>query len=611
MAEPEKTDQFPPHHLIEQFVKPVRGQADSKSPARKTESRGRRRITKNDAPRQKRSSVSMMSSLTIEALQFLLQQPRNRLLIEESHELQAGTQMGKYMEQKGQETNVFQRDASRPAAGFLRPFSFARRVAQEVFMAWAEHIAQMKDEGIPRRRKRSSSVLLVRDMDMSVANARLSDSSSSEDEDFGESIFDPLVLDPEDLHSVFRVGSLMASANKAKQEGQISPRSGRRTEAAPTERNSFEETMPELLETPQEQPEERKAVRRRPQKSISKDLSKGPRWGEDFSSLDEQMRRERLMNDSTYVGFQLVKLKRSQVMQRHFAEVGDIFEAGKGFRSPKPKRLNKDMESLSLPSLQPRASASGSAFEGSKRGSAVEKSREDKKEKKKGLDASSTMTQVRDLKALLKAELPASMPATKGSKSDLTKCCGSYYWTLAPPFLLDSCQSDWAILDPYGLPSSSAPALVFPVDFNDWSQQHPAESKEQKLIEQGKQPWVGAPVNSCMNLAMRTFTGEADESVIKAPNNLVPALTLQALSDGLGWPQIDLLKLDCEGRAAWRGMDALLRVAFGTTTAAVKSADVSSSFGETNLALSRTSTSDVAAVNYLKYKTRSKQHRVT
>lgn len=362
----------------------------------------------------------MMSNLTIEALQFLLQQPRNRLLIEESHELQAGTQMGKYMEQKGQETNVFQRDASRPAAGFLRPFSFARRVVYEVFLAWAEHIAQMKEEGIPRRRKRSSSVLLVRDMDVSVANARLSDSSSSEDEDFGESIFDPLVLDPEDLHSVFRVGSLMASANKAKQEGQVSPRSGWRAEAAATERNSFEETMPEAIEDRTEKrSEERKAVRRRPQKSLSKDLSKGTRWGEDFSSLDEQMRRERLMNDSTYVGFQLVKLKRSQVMQRHFAEVGDIFEAGKGSRSPKPKRLNKDMESLSLPSLQPRASASGSTFEGSKRGSAVEKSRDEKKEKKKGLDASSTMAQVRDLKALLKAELPASMPATKGSK-DLT-----------------------------------------------------------------------------------------------------------------------------------------------------------------------------------------------
>lgn len=322
------------------------------------------------------------------------------------------------MEQKGQETNVFQRDASRPAAGFLRPFSFARRVAQEVFMAWADHIAQMKEEGIPRRRKRSSSVLLVRDMDVSVANARLSDSSSSEDEDFGESIFDPLVLDPEDLQSVFRVGSLMASANKAKQEGQVSPRSGLRTEAAATERNSFAETMP-VIEHRQEKPKERKAVRRRAQKSTSKDLSKGTRWGEDFSSLDEQMRWERLMNDSTYVGFQLVKLKRSQVMQRHFAEVGDIFEAGKGFRSPKPKRL-KDMESLSLPSLQPRASASGSTLEGSKRGSAVEKSREERKEKKKGLDASSTMTQVRDLKALLKAEIPASMPCTKVSK-DLTK----------------------------------------------------------------------------------------------------------------------------------------------------------------------------------------------
>ena len=101
------------------------------------------------------------------------------------------------------------------------------------------------------------------------------------------------------------------------------------------------------------------------------------------------------MNDSTYVGFQLVKLRRNQVMHRQLAETGDIFEAGKGFR--KPKRLNKESQSLSLPSLQPRASGS---VAGSNRGSMVDKVKE---EKKKGVDASSssTMMQVRDMKAMM------------------------------------------------------------------------------------------------------------------------------------------------------------------------------------------------------------------
>lgn len=409
MAAPEAETGTPgalPHQLLGEFVKPVavRGasHSPSKIPTNKSESKGRRRLADRDAPRRKRSSVSMMSNLTIEALQFLLQQPRNRLLIEESHELQAGTQMGKYMEQKGQENRLFQKDASRPAAGFLRPFSFARRVAYEVFAAWSGHIAKMREEGIPRRRKRSSSVLVVRDMDVSVANARLSDSSSSEEEDFGESIFDPLVLDPEDLHSVFRVGSLMASANKAKQDAQsldelmqATPRTnGRPTEASMGGKiDGPEEKLPEAISP--HNSEDRKAFRKHPQKSLSKDLSKGPRWGEDFSSLDQQMRQESLMNDSTYVGFQLVKLRRNQVMHRQLAETGDIFEAGKGFR--KPKRLNKESQSLSLPSLQPRASGS---VAGSNRGSMVDKVKE---EKKKGVDASSssTMMQVRDMKAMM------------------------------------------------------------------------------------------------------------------------------------------------------------------------------------------------------------------
>ena len=50
----------------------------------------------------------------------------------------------------------------------------------------------------------------------------------------------------------------------------------------------------------------------------------------------------------------------------------------------------------------------------------------------------------------------------------------------------------------------------------------------------GKQPWVGAPVNSCMNLAMRTFEAdnslEAEESVIKA-------------STGVIWFEMDIIRI--------------------------------------------------------------------
>eukprot|EP00913_Durusdinium_trenchii_P016719 g15716.t1 len=63
------------------------------------------------------------------------------------------------------------------------------------------------------------------------------------------------------------------------------------------------------------------------------------------------------------------------------------------------------------------------------------------------------------------------------------------------------------------------------------------------FIEPCKEPWVGGPVNTCMNLAMRTFTGKAsDGSAVK-----VPALNLKDILSHVGWESFDLLKLDCEG----------------------------------------------------------------
>eukprot|EP00438_Fugacium_kawagutii_P004409 Skav228594 [mRNA] locus=scaffold1161:75892:85912:+ [translate_table: standard] len=61
----------------------------------------------------------------------------------------------------GQDNKVFHRDASRAAAGFLRPFSFGRRVVQEVFWAWSEHIEKTREEGAPSRRRKSSFLSII------------------------------------------------------------------------------------------------------------------------------------------------------------------------------------------------------------------------------------------------------------------------------------------------------------------------------------------------------------------------------------------------------------------------------------------------------------------
>ncbi|CAJ1372628.1 unnamed protein product [Effrenium voratum] len=314
--------------LIDEFVRPVHAvhSGSAQSPASKRdEQRQKRRQMKPD-PKQKpqRPSFSMISNLTAEALQFLLQQPRNRLLIEESHELQAGTEMGKYIESKtGQEEEFYQKRASRPAAGHLRPFSYARRLAREVFAGWRLHVATLKEQGVPRRQRRSSSVLLVHDVKVPLQLRERSDTESEEEEEeAGESIFAPLVLDASAFRTAFTVGSLMASrikAQKLKEEGKTAPSYA--NVQAVTEVSLQEIPPPPEEESPAS---EAKSSRRRQAKSNAK----GTRWGEDFTSLDDRQRRERLLNDSSYVGFQLHKLRRTQLFQRQLTDTAEIFDSG-------------------------------------------------------------------------------------------------------------------------------------------------------------------------------------------------------------------------------------------------------------------------------------------
>eukprot|EP00931_Biecheleriopsis_adriatica_P090606 TRINITY_DN64568_c0_g1_i1.p1 TRINITY_DN64568_c0_g1~~TRINITY_DN64568_c0_g1_i1.p1 ORF type:complete len:396 (-),score=55.89 TRINITY_DN64568_c0_g1_i1:16-1116(-) len=94
-------------------------------------------------------------------------------------------------------------------------------------------------------------------------------------------------------------------------------------------------------------------------------------------------------------------------------------------------------------------------------------------------------------------------------------------------------------------------------------------SKDGELLMQVcNQPWVGVTLNTCMNLAMRTFVPNAssDQSELQRDGGhilKVPVLSMMSILNGVGWAGatagFDLLKLDCEGceweavfsQAAW------------------------------------------------------------
>ncbi|CAE7207411.1 unnamed protein product [Symbiodinium sp. CCMP2592] len=440
-------DNFAHGRLLDELVRPVNA-VDLKSPrnasavSKREENRSKRRQLKKDEPLSKRGqtqrpSISLvgLGNLTIEALQFLLQQPRNRLLIEESHELQAGTQMGRYMAMRGSEQMLFQLPASRAPVGFLRYNSWARAVAGATFRAWMQHLVKLRQEGIGRRRRRSSSVLIVKDLASSLQtglgeriDSDSSDSSDGEGE-LGESIFDPLVVDAAALHTAFRTGSLMTIV-KAKQT------SHREAHAETKEKY----ILPDLVgkdmgpsdskTTETTASTERKGSKRRAARPSKESLGNTARWDEDFGSADERMRRERLMNDAEYVGFQMDKLRRTKVVNR-LAQTSapDLFEAaGTGLQKGGPRRLGKDGESVSLPNLARGAAEgrSGNRREGgaggkpdaskAKRGSSTFF---DKDEKKRGADVTSsyTMTQVRDMKTMMQKSTADLTRPKVGSRS--------------------------------------------------------------------------------------------------------------------------------------------------------------------------------------------------
>lgn len=256
-------------------------------------------------------------------------------------------------------------------------------------------------------------MLIVKDLATSLQTGlgdRLdSDSSDSSDGEgeLGESIFDPLVVDAAALHTAFRTGSLMTIV-KAKQS------SHREAHAETKEKYILPDLVGKDLgpsdskTTETTASTERKGSKRRTAKPSKETIGNTARWDEDFGSADERMRRERLMNDAEYVGFQMDKLRRTKVVNR-LAQTSapDLFEAaGTGLQKGGPRRLGKDGESVSLPNLARGAAEGRSGREGkadaskTKRGSSTFF---DKDEKKRGADVTSsyTMTQVRDMKTMM------------------------------------------------------------------------------------------------------------------------------------------------------------------------------------------------------------------
>merc|ERR1712048_424636 len=64
-------------------------------------------------------------------------------------------------------------------------------------------------------------------------------------------------------------------------------------------------------------------------------------------------------------------------------------------------------------------------------------------------------------------------------------------------------------------------------------------------------PWVGATVNTCITLGMRTFQQvpqNAPEPLLQPRHIEVQVVSMERLLAGLNWaPSIDLMKIDCEG----------------------------------------------------------------
>eukprot|EP00930_Biecheleria_cincta_P042123 TRINITY_DN2897_c0_g1_i1.p1 TRINITY_DN2897_c0_g1~~TRINITY_DN2897_c0_g1_i1.p1 ORF type:complete len:537 (+),score=71.52 TRINITY_DN2897_c0_g1_i1:50-1660(+) len=123
---------------------------------------GRRRKSSVSVRRRRASRMGnfgytgLLGNLAPEKLPNLLEQPRSRLIIEDSKQLQEGTEMGIYMQQSSQCEQTSLVVNARAPVGQLRLGSFARRVALTAFGIWEHAVSHAKHQAFDRKRRFSA-----------------------------------------------------------------------------------------------------------------------------------------------------------------------------------------------------------------------------------------------------------------------------------------------------------------------------------------------------------------------------------------------------------------------------------------------------------------------
>jgi len=326
-------------------------------------------------------------------------------MIEESSTLQEGTEMGRYMMQKGQEVeSSSHRVASRAPAGHLRMHSFARRVAQTAWGLWTHAIAEekrlAKEEAVLQQNRYSrrasgsvsglegSSGTQSRRTSRTYPSSRRNSKQALEprgskeiDENQlqelaskmasylvkGQDLPEKAALLPGSFAQAVasqptRKGMLLAAVEKTMTGQKYQNASKDAKPAGPAKDASKKDADAQDEEKTSKNPK-RRAPARSPEQS-----PRGPRERPSYDVLrpnrrDEQLRRERLLDDSMYVEDQMDKLRKGKVLLKDAlanTSPADLFENANLYtpyaqqiRRRKDQSSGKELgDAMSLPNLQ-------------------------------------------------------------------------------------------------------------------------------------------------------------------------------------------------------------------------------------------------------------------
>eukprot|EP00440_Ansanella_granifera_P059858 gb/GFBE01064875.1/.p1 GENE.gb/GFBE01064875.1/~~gb/GFBE01064875.1/.p1 ORF type:complete len:482 (+),score=77.12 gb/GFBE01064875.1/:1-1446(+) len=393
---------------------------------------------------RRRSSVETGGNFNPEEdLPILLQQSRSRLKIEESHELQAGTEMGFYMMRNSSKAHQTEAVASRAPVGFLRPNSFARRVAMTAFLTWAQarreaeerwRLASMRLSGNTDPERGGSRLGPSRRSSVeSVTSGQISADTQASDSMIGTLSAAPRYLNgggelPEKarlLHGSFAAalasaprnsrGTLMKSVEKVLTGGRTGSKDVAEGELCSRQVSGSSCVTEDLSEEKVDKKPSNKKINR-----VSPDQS--PRGGrariDSYEDLhparrEERAKRERLMEDATYIENQMDKLRRGKVMLRESlakTSAPDLFENSCLYTAyaqqilRRKENSSKDGDSsFSLPNLHQRNSPANSPMSesGRKKRAATTQNFYEKRKGADNVSTSPAAMQVRDLQALM------------------------------------------------------------------------------------------------------------------------------------------------------------------------------------------------------------------